>query len=219
VKHVIRKIDQAIKNLYRLENQLPAESFLVTLRTPAQMVENALGGAALLVVDSSVGAEPGLEVGIYFDPEIKSLLAGFEKWPRAEWRTEQVHAFAVASEEVSHFNYLVENASRHQPVSAWEMELQGEIDRFVLAYLSQRHQRKSPSFEELFDRFFERYQWGAHLTEEKKSRYEDAHRHAKSVIAKLRPSFKDHRQWNKLIFELRKFYTASRSEKARALTK
>jgi hypothetical protein len=45
-----------------------------------------------------------LKCGLVSIPETKNLLAGFEKWPRAEWSTEQVHAFAVASGEVSHFN-------------------------------------------------------------------------------------------------------------------
>lgn len=216
MKHAIQKIDRAIKNLYRLDNQLQATDFLVRGGTSLEggatsAVGNRLGKGALLILEAN---EPStVEVGLYFDSEVKSQLQDFEKWPRAEWTKGQVQAFAVASEEISHFNYLAERAIRDQRVSALELEVQGEVDRFVLAFLAERLQRKTPSFEELFALYFERFHWAPQLDETQKSRYEQAHRVASAVIRKLRPGFKNPRQWNLLLRELRAFYHSGPAEK------
>src|SRR4051812_31955904 len=102
----IRKIDSALKRFYRLENDLPAELFLVGQSAPAGAlsVANAYGSGALVILDESHQSAPGIEVGIYFDGVVKQTLAGFDKWPRAEWSHAQMQAFSVAVEELSHFN-------------------------------------------------------------------------------------------------------------------
>lgn len=214
--HAIRKIDRALKSFYRLENSFPAEMFLVGQKTLAPKgIGSALGSGALLILEQPSAGEPFLELGIYFDKSVKSELSEFEKWPRAEWTCSQTLAFSVAAEEVSHFNYLVERARQDRPVTELEMELQGEVDRFVLAFLAERHQRKAPSFEELFAKYFENFRWDARLDATKRSRYEDAHRMAKSLVMRLRPAFKNHRRWPELVSELRRFYRASHSEKVK----
>lgn len=212
----IQTIDSALKRFYRLENAMPAEQFLVHSASPNMLaVGSPLGNGALVIVDGSPTAGD-LEVGIFFDKTVRATLQGFERWPRAEWTHVQTQAFSVAVEEVSHFNYLVERATRDQRVSQFEMELQGEVDRFVMAFLAERHQRKAPSFEELFARFFENFRWDDGLSVDRRTRYEDAHRMAKSLLARLRPAFKNHREWSNLVAELRRFYAASTPEKIRA---
>lgn len=213
----IQKIDRALKNFYRLENTLSAEVFLLSPPAAGALSQSATQGA-LLVVDQAAAKEPALEVGIYFHSSVKTELKTLDSWPRAEWTATQRQAFSVATEEISHFNYLVEKAGRGQSVSQMELELQGEVDRFVLAFLAERHQRKAPCFEEIFETYFEKFRWDAKVNSTERARYEDANRLAKSLVARLRPAFKNHRRWPELVKELRSFYKAGSSEKVRAAT-
>jgi hypothetical protein len=216
--HAVKKIDRALKRFYRLENVLPAEGFLVVPPDPSsasQSASTAASKGALLIVDQAHTKEASLELGIYFHSSIRTELNTLENWPRAEWSKDQRQAFSVATEEISHFNYLVEKASKGQAVSQMEMELQGEVDRFLLAFMAERHQRKAPSFDEIFETYFVKFRWDAGLEEQKRIRYEDANRIAKALLSKLRPAFKNHRRWPELVAELRRFYNATASEKVR----
>lgn len=209
----VSKIDHALKTLYQLTHRLQAKDFLVKISQSSESkVSNRLGKGSLLISQPKVD---DLEIAIYLHPKILDVLSHFSKWPRSEWTFEQFEAFTVAVEEISHFNYLVERAQKNQSVSGWELELQSEIDRFVIAFMVQKHQRKLPSFDELFERHFSNFTWDASISKQDLARYEDAHRFAKNWVAKLRPAFQHPKKWPWLVNQLRTFYHAPREEKAR----
>jgi hypothetical protein len=95
-----------------------------------------------------------------------------------------------------------------------ELELQGEIDKFILASFAVPH-----SFTELFHKFFERFTWSEKLTPEQKIRYEEAHGLAKAFVCKHADLIQDKDSKQKLLHLLREFYRLNWEEKVSQATR
>jgi len=78
--------------------------------------------------------------------------------------------FCSAAEEISHFLYLSWSANNEKPISLLDIELQGEIDKFLLAsqYFSDE--------ENLFGRMFDQISFHERLDESSLDRYVEANR-------------------------------------------
>ncbi len=204
MKSTISKIDLALKSLYNLDSPHAAEDFLVS--TPLGQSPKEAPPAALYVAPPS-GAEDTLSLGIYLNPDVHSQLGNLPNGP-TEWTRSQFAAFSVAAEEISHFRYVVHHVPAGRGVSQLELELQGEIDRFLLAHFA----LKQP-FSNLFQKFFEDFHWLKKLGAEERARYEEAHRLAKAYIVQNCSLLEDSKAREKLLAKVRAFYRASFSEK------
>ena len=78
--------------------------------------------------------------------------------------------FCSAAEEISHFLYLIWSAKNNRPVSMLDIELQGEIDKFLLASIYFSKEKN------LFSRIFEWVTYHEGLTAPYRHRYEKANR-------------------------------------------
>ncbi len=165
-------IDRALKELYQLKSPLQAEHFLV-----AKPLAHKAGSGALYIAEPT-REDDSLGLGIYLNSEIQNELQSFPAWEN-RWSPAQTSAFGVAAEEVSHFNYIVHHAPQGRSVSHLELELQGEIDKFLLVFYA------SPQpLEDLFEKFFEKFRWEPNLSDEERNRYEQANALAKAFLMK-----------------------------------
>lgn len=209
MKAVIRKMDRAIKRLYNLDHRLGAEAFLIS-----QPMLPEAGQGAFYVQSQS---DDELQVGIFLDPKVRSDLNSLRKWNPSQWKMSQLGAFAVAAEEVSHFNYFIHHQSMGRAVSQLELELQGEIDKFLLTLFSGHSVLKEPAFgekfEQLLDQFFERYRLAESLSVEQKARYEEASQLAKRFLLKHREQIANPSQRDTAFRLLRRFYRLNLSDK------
>src|SRR5262245_37478307 len=73
-----------------------------------------------------------LEIGLFVAPEVLAGLATREPVRSVE---AHLHDFLLTVEGVSHFVYLVWRARADQSVSALELELQAEVDKYVTCLL------------------------------------------------------------------------------------
>jgi hypothetical protein len=222
MKAIIRKIDRALKRIYNLETHYWAERFL--LRGPLRefTARNAGLQGAVLVQNGRIGniketdQTEDLSVGIFFSEKVKKELLAIRRAHVKTWTTEQMQAFAVATEEISHFNYLIHNAVLGRSVSQLELEMQGEVDKFLLAFFTltmNRDARRAELFQGVFDQLFERFHWAEHLTEEQKERYAEANHCAQKFILKCRYHLAKAESYENAFRVLRLFYRLSASEK------
>jgi hypothetical protein len=219
MKAIVRKIDRALKRIYNLENNYWAERFLI--RGPLNTIaarHAGLQGAIFVQNNSSESQKPeDISLGIYFSEPVCKELSDIRRWRVGSWSTSQLSAFAVASEEVSHFNYLIHNAVAGRAVSQLELELQGEIDKFLLAFfaLSQEdgERKRRELFQAVFDQLFERFHWAEHLTEEQRERYAEANQCAQHFLLKCREELAAAKDYEQIFRTLRRFYRLSASEK------
>jgi len=204
MKLVLRRIDRAIKRLYNLEFAPSVERFLVS-------VPGSKRPGALLL--SKPTDEESLEMGIHLSAKILRTIHQFPKGQWGEWPMEKLQAFSVVTEEISHFHYVRYHATQGRQISQLELELQGDIDKFLIAYFTNSHLSKESEFEKLFEQFFSKFKLRPGLTLEEEQRYVEANRLARRYILKLATQLQDPRGREELLRRLRKFYRLSAAEK------
>lgn len=217
---IIRWIDCSLKKLYRNELQYRAEDFMVrhpprkfSLGAQIVLVENPnLQGAVFVRADKGTSE---LNVGIYLNPSIQQGLSSLSPDQAVAWSKDQLEAFSVATEEISHFQYFIYRVLRERGISHLELELQGEVDKFLLTYFAQRPHVEDPEelFDALFDEFFDRFSLNKDLAVDQRERYLEANRLAKRFLRRCRSYLEDPRKYEKGLRLLRKFYRLSSAEK------
>ena len=188
----LSQIDSALKNLYNIESKFCAENFLIT-DFPVHAIKRAgskdFEGALYIQQNSSqpIDQEISVEIGIYLSNSVREQLETFTAWV-TPWSLDQLKAFSVASEEVSHFHYLIYNLARNRPLTEFELELQGEIDRFLLLFFSKPFSQNSfkTNFEDIFEQLFCNYSFAKRLTKAQRQRYADASSYAKRFCQKMK---------------------------------
>jgi len=113
--------------------------------------------------------------------------------------------FCSAAEEISHFVYLVWNIQNGQRVSLLDLELQGEIDKYLLAraYFSED--------EHVFERIFEKFEYHPELEEEARQRYVEANRLGGKLCRTLSESLSEGELDRETVAWLREFYRLASS--------
>lgn len=126
--------------------------------------------------------------------------------------------FCLALEGISHFLYLIWNARYTRSVTILEMELQAEIDKFILLGMLLRQQRQPPAPGRIRDLLFESIRYHDHLQAEELQRYRDASAFAEKYCWYLESSFtlKQGRELQ-LLRELRRFYRLGLTGKLRRI--
>lgn len=107
-----------------------------------------------------------VELGLYIDPAILDKLG-------SENPSRHVDELACAAEGVSHFLYLVDRATNGRNVTRLELELQGEVDKFLALNLISLETDGTTS-PELFTIQFEAASYDRRLTAEEIERYRTA---------------------------------------------
>lgn len=169
----------------------------------------------MLLIKAPESNSSEIEVGIAFQDHISQELEKMNYDKFQDWNLMQLRAFSVATEEVSHFRYLVHHSALFRPISHLELEFQGELDRFLVFYLFHAvlHEHSAICFEKSFTQLFERFSLGNHLSAQEKERYLEASQIAREFILKHRDSFSSQDGFSKLLGELRALYRMSPQDK------
>lgn len=200
---ILKKIQSQIETLYQFRLNYDVERFLLSFgRHEAREI---------LLVKQTKGV---LELGLFFEASILKTLR--RRDPFLKIGRENLQAFCVAIEGVSHFLYLLKHALEEHPVTRLELELQGEVDKYLLTALLFFDQRQSvPPF--LFGALFEEIRWDARLGGAEKRRYEEANRFALRFCRHLEEDYLRQGRWRNALDEARHFYSLNHWEKIRKL--
>lgn len=213
MRPVVRKIDQALKRLYRIDATHRAEDYLIKKPVDATTgVGNAELQGALFV---RPGGAKSLRLGIYLSEGVRRRLVSFRRWPDAVWTRDQLDAFTVAVEEVSHFNYLLFHAAAGRPVSQLELEVQGEVDKFLVTFFSVLAGRAydRTTFDVLIEQLFYRFRLAESLSPEQRERYEAANALARRFVLKWRAEMDEGKGREAAFRLLRRFYRLGPAER------
>ncbi|MBI4405123.1 MAG: hypothetical protein HY537_13255 [Deltaproteobacteria bacterium] len=217
MKAIICKIDQALKGLYSIDLVYQAQDFLVeNIPTkPTLVIGNKWMGNGALLIEEEEHPEHALSVGIYLNQTIQAELSSFDQWPKKCWSLLQISAFAIAAEEVSHFNYLLFNALAGRSVSQLELEFQAEVDKFLLTYFANIgwSQWDKKTFTHLFEQFFIKFSISTEISPGQKERYVQASQLAKGLVLRFEKYLSNRFLYEKAFRLLRRFYRLSVADK------
>ncbi len=181
----IARAQQTLAAIYDLEVDVRAERFVIPPERARSLLDGPGPRSGVLVVEDSGG--DGAQLGLYIDP--------------ADARDP-----GTIVEETSHLLCLAWHAAQGRPVSRLILELQGEVDRWVVARLEGR---------DAFDHF-RGFRWDGWMSASDRHRYEAAHAAGHRYCRALDRRYPRRSHTPGLLRELRRFYRAPSEHKLRA---
>lgn len=211
---VLRELQVLLGRLYDVPVEYDIHEFLITDRERASTVMGAALSAAdehALVAD----VDDGPRLSVYIDAAVLARLVQYNPLEMLDGRN--LVDFCTAFEGVSHFQYLAWCLQRGRVVSLLELELQAEIDKYVIALLLRMSQAQGRFPQDLHASLFLHIGFLAELDEESLRRYREASRCAAYFCRCL-----DERYWRARrqrpeawLAELRRLYRCGHHEKLR----
>ncbi len=159
--------------------------------------------------------EDGLDVALFLHRAVLGRLA--EDNPATSLHGGNLEDFWLAVEGVSHFLYLAWNAAFERRITQLELELIGEIDKFVTAVALVHQQRGKVPTRALWRALFEDVRFREGLDETARQRYYEANRLAARYCRTLESRYDLVPGDPALFRELRRFYRMAKPEKLRRI--
>ena len=203
---VLGRLQRGLESLYRVQTNLDVEAFVVdeAARTRALANSNGSQGTArrpreqLLIEES----QEELKLALFLDTQALNTLRRYD--PAHGLFAQNFNDFCLAVEGVSHFIYVAVCAAGERSVSALELELQAEVDKFVTCLLmaNDHHHNASRVRSLLFDE----PHFANDLSAEEHDRYATAHHAANAYAHALNKRYLVHERTVDMLSELRGFY-------------
>lgn len=162
-------VQRRLEALYALEPQAPVTDFLMAEEDAAGLPG---GGSRTLVRHDG----DDLSLGVVLEAAVRAHLA--RRDPRVLLDDSNLGSFCTLTEEVSHFVYLLFCARSERSVTQLELELQGEVDKYLATVFLLSQQNDGAVSVRLREMLFRHYRLAAGLTPEQAERY-----HAASALA------------------------------------
>lgn len=202
---MLARVQRGLERLYRLDPEPSVSQFVIgNQERDAAGVARSPREQLLLQED-----EDGLAIGLYLAPEIVELLTG--RGPAQLVRGKRFGDFMMLIEGVSHFVYVAFKAGKNHQLSALELELQAEVDKYVTCLLSTEHSRSTSEF--LRKRLFKDVIYDQDLDPEEQERYRVANNNALRYCESLEKRYVANRRVSDMLVELRRFYRMSLPKK------
>jgi hypothetical protein len=160
-----------------------------------------------------VAGSQELAMSLYLDPALLERLQRAD--PMQRLHDGNVADCWTALEGVSHFLYLAWNAGHDKPVSLLELEMQAEVDKYVVSYWLMRRQLPERFPAELLRVLFEKTRVDPALAAGREDLYRAASRYAQRFCQQLSRSLRGSKDalQREVLTELRRFYRLSNARK------
>jgi hypothetical protein len=194
---ILSRLQLGLEALYRVRTDLSVDAFVID---EAQRRE---AGVARAPREQLLVREEDGELGHarFVDG---AALANLERHdPNLRLDDENFADFCLALEGVSHFVYLALCAAGHRRVSALELELQAEVDKFVCCVLLQAG---AVDKIQLQQRLYREVRFQDDLDAEERDRYQTANAEAARYAEGLERRFVRRDRVDDMLDELRRFY-------------
>jgi hypothetical protein len=207
---VLARVQKGLERLYRIETELEVDDYVIDESDRDDAGVNRAPREQLLVREDA----DGLEMGLYVDRRALAVLD--ESDPSSAGLHEgNFGEFLLVVEGVSHFVYLAWRAQRARAVSGLELELQGEIDKYVTCLLTGAEGEARPELRSaaLRRRLFEGFEWEDGLDADEQVRYRVANDQAARYAHSLERRFVARGRVADMLDELRRFWRLSLERK------
>lgn len=203
-----------LERIYDVPVQPRVEDFLFSQRETLHRLVDDPGLPSdtpeMLLVSEHDG---GVDLSLFLDAELLDRLETDS--PAQRLHDDNLASLLVAVEGVSHFLCLIWHAALSRPVTQLELELQAEVDKFVVARLLARHHHGPGALGALREGLFRRFRVRHGLPEERRSRYLRASSLADHYCRTLDALSERRACPPPMRSELRRFYRMGQSTKIR----
>ncbi len=209
---MLNQIQQALEAIYQIDTSCSVEDYLITQEDlshfPSALEKLHHPHEALLVAQQN----DTLDVGLMFEKKLLSWACA-QRWEDRERYLlcdPDLHRLNLLIEGVSHFVYLTWSAAQEKAVTQLEMELQAEVDKFLLMA---QPLKSSETTDRILRHLFQEVEWRHELSCELRTRYEEASRFASRYCDYLRTCFLGLKSYPHLQQEICSFYRMNQLQK------
>ena len=206
---MLSQLQEHLTNIYRVDPGYDVNDFLITDPVIAEILAK---GSMIRETEESVllqEDEDGLALSVFLDSAMLSRLKDAN--PLQELQVNQLKDLWTVLEGISHFNYIAWRARKNRSVSLLELEMQGEVDKFVSTFFLALDQEDSELAVNLHGWLFDDVRFNPRLSKDQRERYTTANNYAARFCHGLRKRLaRDSREG---LHELRHFYRLSQREK------
>lgn len=207
---------QQLQTIYEIRVDHSVNDFLITDKMLADHLscESSNNNDERLLISQH---EDGIDLSLYISADVYKHLENSH--PINLVKQGKYSEFCLMLEGVSHFLYVVWNANHHRQVTMLEMELQAEIDKFILMQALVDHEQEYDSIRNLRNWLFENNAYDSELNSNELERYEQANYYAAKYCMALQQNYKLSGLNRELLNDLRRLYRMSQQEKMRYINK
>ena len=206
---MLSQLQEHLTNIYRVDPGYDVNDFLITDPIIAEILGN---GSLIRETEESVllqEDDDGLALSVFLDSAMLSRLKDAN--PLQDLQADQLNDLWTVLEGISHFNYIVWRARKNRQVSLLELEMQGEVDKFVSTFLMALDQEDSEIAVKLHGWLFDDVRFNPALSRDQHERYTMANNYAARFCHGLRDRLsRDSREG---LHELRHYYRLSQRDK------
>jgi hypothetical protein len=201
----------ALADIYDLPGTPDVQDYLMTDRERlASYSERATDEQLLVAEDGDT-----VSLALYIDAAVLARLARHDPCDALTGRN--LADYLTVAEGVSHFVYVAWNAGHDKPVTLLELELQAEVDKYVLGAWLLREQGDGRFPRELHRALFERAHVDPCAAGDRAGMYRTASRYAGRFCRRVAARLERRAQGatSELLAELRRFYRLGSERKLR----
>jgi hypothetical protein len=198
---VLARVQLGLEALYRVETRLDVEAFVIDEHEREATGVARAPREQLLVRQS----DDELSMALFVDARAIDNLERHD--PAGGLHAGNFADFCLVVEGVSHFIYLALCAAVERRVSALELELQAEVDKFACCVLLQ------PDAVDVRRRLFRDVRFADDLPPLERERYRTANDEADRYAESLQRRFVEPERLDEMLADLRRFYRLGLSDK------
>jgi hypothetical protein len=213
---LVNRLQEHLETLYEVHSGYKVADFLIDDPSLAQYLDNT--PTARDIPEKLLIRQDGdcVDLALYLDPELLRRLNADD--PTQSLHSENLHDFWTALEGISHFLYFTWHARNDRTITLLEMELQAEVDKYIMAVFMFGTQMNDLILKALYRYLFEEIHFDHRLNKAEYNRYHRANYFAArfcSFLEKkfMRPNFRR----SGLINMLRRFYRLSQYRKIKTI--
>jgi len=213
---VLCELQREVEELHGSEGTPDVRAFVVDDSTRRLLPGARADIPEQLFVRQDPGDPQELELALYIAPRIVASLAHDD--PHERLHAGNLDDYWIALEGVSHFVMVATRAVGQRKVTALELEIQAEVDKFAAAWHLLRAQGMSPerAAQQLMRRLFGPYALHEPMPREEADRYHVATRVARRFCAELARCYGHDAQPTRVEHAVRRFVRLELAEKLRA---
>jgi hypothetical protein len=213
---VLLELQRRIEELHGTEGAPDVRAFVVDESTRRMMPGARTDIPEQLFVRQDPADPEELELALYIAPRVVTALALDD--PHRHLHAGNLSDYWTALEGVSHFVLVASRALSRRKVTALELEIQAEVDKFVAAWHLLREQGMSPerAAPQLMHRLFGPYALHEPMPAEEADRYHVATRVARRFCGELAATFGQDLEPTRVEHAVRRFVRLELAEKLRA---
>lgn len=205
---VLRRLQHTLESLHDVEAGACVTQFLVDHRAREVLPGAREGLPEQLFIHED---DDALDLALYLDGQVLKRVE--RDPPSRRLHSGNFEPFCIVLEGVSHFVMLAWRTQQERPVSGLELEIQAEVDKFVVSWLLLAEQGVAlrSSAHLLRRRLFEQWSLRDDVPEDEANRYQDATRYAASFCRDLSHA----RGPREVRSRVREYYRTGLAEKVR----